>query len=407
MKGPIAYISHYFPALTQTFVYREVLAMEEAGWRVIPFGIRRPTKGISGDARELASRTRYVAPPRPVQAVAANLRCFLRRPMRYLGVLLHLLSRPGESLAARVHGLTHFFGAMSIVPDLERAGVKHFHAHFGQNPATIAMAAAEYLGVPFSMTIHARDLFVNTYLLRAKLARARFVVTISEYNARLLRQLAGDARQAAKIHVLHCGVDIRRFEPRPNDAPSAPEPAPPVFFAVGRLVEKKGYRYLIEAARLLKDRGVPFSVRVIGGGPDQQELGRQIAALDVADRVRLEGPMPQEQLLPLLRGADAFVLPCVLAQDGDRDGIPVSLMEAMAYGIPCVSTELSGIPELIESGKEGLLVPEKDAPALAGALERLARDAALRAAMGRAARAKVEAQFTMQGLVRGLEELLE
>ena len=174
---------------------------------------------------------------------------------------------------------------------------------------------------------------------------------------------------------------------------------------MGRLVPKKGYAYLVEAARILKDRGVPFEVRVIGGGPDHDALSSRMASLDVADRVKLEGSMPQEKLLPILRGADGFVLPCVLAKDGDQDGIPVSLMEAMAYEIPCVSTSISGIPELIESGKEGLLVPEKDAAALADAIEKLAGDPELRAWLGSAGRRKVEQSFTLEGLARELDRL--
>ena len=180
---------------------------------------------------------------------------------------------------------------------------------------------------------------------------------------------------------------------------------PPVFFAVGRLVEKKGYVHLVEAAKLLKDRGVKLTVRIIGGGPDHHILSKRIAELDVGEIVKLEGAMKQEELLPLLRQAEAFVLPCVQAKDGDQDGIPVSLMEAMAYGIPCVSTTVSGVPELIEDGKEGLLVPEKDPPALASALERLALDPALRQRLGRSARKKVEAEFTLAGLVQGLDAL--
>lgn len=406
MKGPIAYISHYLPALTQTFVYREILALEEIGWKIIPFSIRRPTKGISDEAKELAARTNYILPPNPCRFLWRQLCLFFARPLTYLRILLYLVSRPGESLAARIHGLTHFFGGMYIVPELRQAGVQHIHAHFGQNPTTIALAAAEYLGIPFSMTIHARDLFVDTYLLRAKLERATHVVTISEFNRHLLGQLTS-ARNAEKIRVFHCGIDLRRFEAGVRRATPAEPGRTPTFFAVGRLVEKKGYIYLVEAAKLLKDRGVKLVVRVIGGGPDHDLLSQRIAALDVSDQIKLEGAMPQEKLLPLLKEADAFVLPCVMARDGDQDGIPVSLMEAMAYGIACVSTTISGVPELIADGKEGLLVPEKNPAALADALERLARDPGLRARLGAAGRRKVETEFTLQGLATALDGLFK
>lgn len=399
-KGTIAYISHYFPALTQTFVYREIQALEELGWDVKPFSIRRPTKGISEEALGLAARTTYLLPIRPLRFLWRQARLFLAHPLRYLRILAYFISRPGETLRSRVHALTHFFGGMHLVPEVERAGARHFHAHFGRNPATLALAASEYLGIPFSMTIHARDLFVGPALLRAKLEKARFVASISDFNREILLQLAPGARE--KVRLLHCGIDLRRFSP----APRVREPGrAPVFFAVGRLVPKKGYLYLVEAARILKERGVPFEVKVIGGGPDHEVLSRRITDLGIGGAVKLEGPMPQERLLPLLRDADAFVLPCVLAPDGDQDGIPVSLMEAMAYSIPCVSTRISGIPELIEDGKDGLLVAEKDPGALAGALEALARDPALRERLGGAGRQKVEAAFNLESLARDLDRL--
>jgi len=405
MKGPIAYIAHYFPTLTQTFVYHEILALEDAGWEVLPFSIRRPTKGFSDQAARLASRTFYLVPVRWMNFLWRQATLFLAHPLRYLTIFAHLITRPGENLRSRIHGLTHFFGGMYLVPELRKAGVKHFHAHFGQNPTTLAMTAAEYLGIPFSMTIHARDLFVDTALLPTKLEKAKFVVTISEYNRKLLGEIAYSAAAAEKIRVLHCGIDILAFEARQPTGDEVRSERAPVFFAVGRLVEKKGYVYLVEAAKILKDRGVPFEVKVIGGGPDETLLAARVSELGVGDCVRLEGSMPQEDLLPLLKQADAFVLPCVLAKDGDQDGIPVSLMEAMAYGVPCVSTRVSGVPELIEDGKEGLLVPQKDPAALADALEKLARAPELRARLGKAGRLKVEREFTLQGLVGKLDEL--
>ncbi|HVR73084.1 MAG TPA: glycosyltransferase, partial [Planctomycetota bacterium] len=302
----LAYISHYLPALTQTFVYREILALEELGWDITPFSIRRPTKGISEEAKDLASRTSYLIPVRWGTFLGRQASAFFSHPLRYLRILIGLVAAPGESSRSRIHGLTHFFGAMHLVPELRRAGVRHFHAHFGQNPTTLAMAAADYLGIPFSMTIHARDLFVDTALLRTKVDRAKFVVTISEYNRKLLAALARGPEAAARVHVLHCGIDLRRFTPR--DAPRGEVGSTtPVFLAVGRLVEKKGYQYLVEAAGILKDRGVAIDVRIIGGGPDHDALAGRIAELGLAGRVTLEGPMPQEKLLPLLREADAFV----------------------------------------------------------------------------------------------------
>lgn len=401
-RGRVAYIAHYFPALTQTFVYREVQALEALGWKILPYSIRRPTKGISDEARELAARTAYLLPLRPLRFLGGNLAALARNPRGYLGALLSTAAARGERARARSLALAHSFGALCLVRELEAAGVRHIHAHFATTPATLAMAAAGFLGIPFSMTIHARDLFTGANLLRTKIERAKFVVTISAYNREILASIAPAA--AAKIRVVHCGVDLERFAPAPRDASPARER--PTFLAVGRLVEKKGFRYLVEAAAILARRRVLVEIRVVGGGPEADALARRAAELGVADSVRLEGPLSQERLLPELRAADAFVLPCVRAQDGDQDGIPVSLMEAMACEIPCVSTRISGIPELIEDGKEGLLVPEKDPEALAGAIERLAADPALRREYGRAARKKVEAAFSLAVQARELDRLL-
>jgi glycosyltransferase involved in cell wall biosynthesis len=314
-----------------------------------------------------------------------------------------MLLEPGESARSRLHALTHFVGGICLVPEVRRSGARHFHAHFAKNPATIALVVSEYLGIPFSMTVHATDLFVTGTLLGLKLRRAKFVASISEYNRKLLEKLAETPADREKVKILHCGIDLERFPPRGSPPPGSARA--PLVVAVGRLVEKKGYPYLLEAARILKGRGVEFELRLIGGGPDEAALRRQLAELDVGDRVRLDGAMPQEALLPILSRADVFVLPCVRAADGDQDGIPVSLMEAMAYEIACVSTTVSGVPELITSGTEGLLVPEKDPGALAAALERLLRDRDLRRELGRAGRRKVEREFSLAGLARALDAL--
>ena len=400
-RGTIAYIAHYFPALSQTFVYREIRALEALGWDIRYFSIRRPDDRASEDAGDMAERTFYLLPYRKSLLIARLARLFLRRPWRFLRTLALVTLARGESWKARLHGLTHFAGGMYLVPELQRAGVRHFHAHFGKNPATLALVAAEYLGIPFSMTIHATDLFVSGLLLARKLEHCKFVASISEYNRELLLELSADPDIARKIHVLHCGIDLERFPERAE----TPCNETPLIVSVGRLVEKKGFPYLLEAARILKTRGVAFEVRIIGGGPDREELERKRRELGVEDRVRLEGAMAQERLLPVLARADVFVLPCVRAHDGDQDGIPVSLMEAMAYGIPCVSTTVSGVPELIEHGTEGLLAPERDAAALADALERLVLDRDLRLSAGKAARRKVEGEFSLRALAEGLDRL--
>ena len=400
-RGTVAYIAHYFPALSQTFVYREIRALEALGWDVEYFSIRRPEDTASGDAAGMSERTFYLFPFSKLKLVGRLCVLFCAHPIRFLKLLFSVALARGESWKARRHGLSHFLGGMYLVPEVKRCGARHFHAHFGKNPATLAMVVSEYLQIPFSMTIHATDLFVSGLLLRQKLARCKFVASISEYNLKLLSELADDPKVTEKIHVLHCGIDLDKFPVRETP----PEETTPLVIAVGRLVEKKGYPVLLDAVKLLKDRGLEFRVRVIGGGPDREALEQQCDNLGIGDYLSLDGAMPQEELLPILKQADVFVLPCVRAGDGDQDGIPVSLMEAMAYGIVCVSSRLSGIPELIEDGENGLLTEERDVEGLAEALGTLLEDRELRLRMGQAARTRVEESFSLTGLAKELDRL--
>lgn len=401
MTATIGYLAQVFPHLTMTFVYREVLALRAAGLAIDAFATWRPKASeLSAEAKPLVAETFYIFPLRWTRFVRAHLRFGVTRPLRYLRTLAFCLTRPQRSWRNRLRTLLHFGQGVYLADEVARRGITHLHVHFALNAATLALIVQRLTGIPFSFTAHANDIFANPILLPEKLAAARFVVAISDYNAAFLRQVVPEA--ATKIHVVHCGIDVADFTPLPY----RPQSVKPTIVAVGRLVEKKGYPYLIEACRLLRERGDEFTCRIAGDGPQQAQLQALIAAYGLEPYVYLDGQIFEERLKSYLAQADLITLPCVVAHDQDMDGIPNSLMEGMAMGLPAVSTTLSGIPELIEHEQSGLLVPPNDAVALADALARLIEEPALRRRLGQAGRAKVTAEYALAKNTAQLVELL-
>jgi glycosyltransferase involved in cell wall biosynthesis len=241
------------------------------------------------------------------------------------------------------------------------------------------------------MTLHAKDIYCDyeeNHNLELKLRDAAAVVTVSDYNLRYLAERFPDAR--APIVRIYNGVDLDAF---PWAAPGAHADE---ILAVGRLVEKKGFHILIEAVRNLVAEGRPVRCRIIGSGEEEADLGAQIAACGLEDYVTLAGPMPQAAVKVAMRQAAMLVCPCVVGADGNRDGLPTVLLEAMALGLPCIGSDVTGIPEAIVDGRSGLIAPEGDAPALAGAMARLLDDPALRARLSVAARRAIERDFDIR-----------
>lgn len=400
----VAYFSQRFPSQTMTFTYREVMALRRRGVTVRTIATWRPDQdALAAEAQPLIGETFYIFPAAWPQLAALHLRYLFTRPAAYLSTLARVLIFNREGPAERLRLLGQFGYAVRAAAEAERCRADHLHADFALNAATVAWIAARLTGRPFSFTAHAADIFVNPILLREKLAEAAFVVPISEYNRRYLADLSADPEVAARLHVIHCGLDLRQFTPDPGRGPNQP----PVILAVGRLIEKKGLRYLVEACRHLAQRGQGFECRIIGQGPEEAALRRLAADHALSDRVRLLGALPQEQVREQLRQADVFALPSVVGRDRDQDGIPVVLMEAMAMGVPVVSTRLSGITELVQDGVNGLLVAPNDAPALADAIQRLLHDPALARHFSRHGRATVEREFDIEVSAERLAVLYE
>jgi glycosyltransferase involved in cell wall biosynthesis len=253
--------------------------------------------------------------------------------------------------------------------------------------ALVALIAGRLLGKPYSATAHASDIYVDPVLLPEKMAEAKFIATCTNYNESHLRSLSPDASRV-DVRCIYHGLDLATYVPH--------ERAPrhrPLLLSVGQLKDRKGMHYLIEACGHLRDWGVDFDCEIVGDGDQRGRLDEMIERLALRDRVSLLGALPHEVVLEKYRAATIFVLPCIISVDGDRDGIPNVILEAMAMGLPIVSTLHSGVPEAVQDGRNGLLVSPGESAGLADALARLIKDEELSRAMGRAGRMLVAEKF--------------
>jgi len=388
----IGYLTQAYPGLTT--VYREVLALRAKGLAIKTFATWQPrSETVSAEARDLTDGTFYIFPIQWRAFLKAHARYLLTKPVAYMATLIFVLTRPGQSLSKRRRTLFHFVEAVYLAAEVERQNIGHIHVHFALNATTLALVVERLTGVPFSFTAHAVDIFADQVILKEKIEAARFIVAISEYNRRFLVEYSGNPKAAEKIHVIHSGIPMADFSP--DAYPARTSATPPVILAVGRLVEKKGFPFLIRACKHLRDQDYQARCVIVGSGPQEERLRCLVHEMGMEDRIELVGWQDQTRVRAYLETATVFALPCIIAPNDDRDGIPAVLMEAMAMAKPCVSTAISGIPELIEDGHSGLLVPEKDEIALADALCRLLDDPQLAKRLGRAGREKVRRAFNL------------
>jgi glycosyltransferase involved in cell wall biosynthesis len=284
---------------------------------------------------------------------------------------------------------------------LQGLGMRHVHVHFAGMAARTAYWITQFFGIRYSVTAHANDIFAprDFVVSLAKLIEsAMAVVTVSDYSVRLLQELF--PQSAPKIHRVYNGVDLSRFHPSDFAAD------PPVIISIGRLIEKKGFGDLISACGLLRSRGRNFKCLIIGEGPLEQALRSQITAAGPKDTVELTGPQSQAQIIELLAHASVFALPCVRDADGGMDNLPTVIMEAMAAGLPVISTPLGGIPEMVEAGVTGELVAEHDPPALSAAIESLLADSGLARRLGEQGREMAHQKFSIEVSAEQLRKII-
>jgi colanic acid/amylovoran biosynthesis glycosyltransferase len=386
----VAYIMSRFPRLSETFILYEILAVEDHGVDVHLYPLlRERAEVVHPEALELCRRARF-QPFLSLPVLRSQLYFLRHSPRRYLETLRDLLVGTSGSL-------NFFVGALGIFPKVAHAarlmqadGIDHVHCHFANHPAAAGFVIRRLTGIPYSFTAHGSDLHVDRHMLCQKLDEAAFAVPISQYNRDLMTEECGE-HVREKLFIIHCGVDTEMFRPtgeRTNEGRFT-------IASVGTLHEVKGQRYLVEACRLLREGGIDVVCELIGDGPDRTALTRQVTAAGLEDRVTLLGRRDRRAVSELLRRAHVLAAPSVPTRSGKREGIPIVLMEAMASGVPVVASRISGIPELVDDGVSGLLVPPGDARSLAGALARLHADASFRERLAQAGRAKVEAEFDL------------
>jgi len=382
----LTYVIGTYPLPTTTFIDREIESLRRAGADLRVISIRRPERPPVGRQLALQEGVRYALPVSTRSLARSHLAFLVSRPVTYVRTLAFVASRPHPSLRARIKTIGHFGLAVHVAAMIQERGTDHIHAHFVDRATLVALVAGRLLGRPFSATAHAVDIYVDPVLLPEKVSHAKFVATCTRYNeAHLARTLNGASD--GRLRCIYHGLDARKYEPRRSPRER------PLVLAVGQLKEKKGFGDLLHACRLLVEAGVPFDCEIVGEGPLRGELERAIGRLGLRERVALLGALPHEDVTRKYAEAAVFALPCVTGSDGDRDGVPNVILEAMAMELPVVSTHHSGIPEAVVDGETGLLVPTGDRRALAAALERLLLDPRLRERLGRAGRRRVVETF--------------
>ena len=344
-------------------------------------------KMVQSDAALLKDHVVYPAPWwRSLVAVIGSL---VRHPLQQVAIWAEIFASLGKHPSAVGKTLVVWWRSLGLLGTVHNMRVDHIHAHWATYPSTAAMLIASRLKIPFSFTAHAHDIFVEDHLLAEKMSRAKFTATISVFNKIYLVNHVRGAN-VADVRIVHCGVSPALF------SLVTAHRNPARILAIGRLDNIKGFCHLIDACAILRDKGVAFACDVVGSGPLEAALTAQIRAHGLEAYVYLLGARKQEEIRQFLHDATIFALPSVVTPAGDRDGIPVALMEAMASGLPVVSTRVSGIPELVEDGITGLLAEPEHAGSLAACIERLLTDKPLAAALAARARLHVEQEFDVQ-----------
>lgn len=391
----LAYVLKRYPRLSETFILNEMLELQRQGIDITIIAMKDPGEAIVHEHVQALKAPIYYFPPK---ARLASEKLGVRSPTSFAGDA-SLLGPDARQGGWSRDDHTAWLQAAMFAPSLGSLGIDHIHAHFATSATTAALVLSAMTGIPCSFTAHAKDIYhesVNKTALAEKIQSARFVITVSDFNKEYLRGLLASEGKSGRIIRLYNGIDLDRFRPFEGDKD------PELLVGVGRLIQKKGFEYLIEACKILKEQGRRFRCVIIGEGDERVSLEKRIAQYSLRQEVSLLGPKTQAEVMRIVQAAAAFVLPCVVGDDGNRDGLPTVLLEAMALGVPVISTAVTGIPEIIENERTGLLVEEKNPHALAQAMHTLLDSPPLRKRLREAALQKVRMDFNLAVNVRTL-----
>jgi glycosyltransferase involved in cell wall biosynthesis len=391
---PFAYLFERFPSFSQTFCYREIAELDRQGFQPPIFSIRQPKNEPPQDwDQHIVERVHYLPEEAELLSDVARLLKEGKLTRQIIAVLEGWGRRPD---------FLRLYQAAYVGTRLREGGFEHVHAHFAGMAGRTAFWIRKFFGIAFSFTAHANDIFAPRSFdidLDKLIDAARLIVTESDFAANFLRERFPDC--ADRIHRIYNGLDFFQFR-RADFSSSVP-----LIAGVGRLVEKKGFADLIRACALLADRGRRFRCEIIGEGPLENELRAQIEQVGMQAHVTLSGPLPQKQIAERLVAASVFVLPCIVEKSGGMDNLPTVIAEAMAAGLPVISTPIGAVPEMVAQNETGILVPPGDPEKLTGAIERVIADSALAQSLGEKGYQRAQELFCIEKNVRSLLALFE
>jgi len=382
-------------------VVNELEAHEKAGWQVLPLVSCKP--GTPENLSEVMVKWNKLSVHRPgiFAQLVATLREIITHPIRFAKILfwlVALLTHSPDEFAKALYELT---ACCCFSGKCRYFGAEHIHVHFASRSLSLGLMMGMLTGLPVSCTVHAFDIFTRSPgSLQMRLSKCKFIASVSKFNVEYLRNACGNS-VADLCRVVHCGIDAEKF------SSISRQPEPGRIVCVCRLSPKKGLDVAIRACAKLRDNNVKFRFEIAGDGPQRRALEELIEKLNLTDHIKLLGTKPNDQLTELFSRASVFLMPCVKTPDGDMDGIPVAMMEAMASNIPVVSTAISGIPELLEDGITGRLAPENDVDALSQILKELLEDMDKIEQLGKAGRDRVVTDFCISKNAAKLRELIK
>jgi len=361
----IAYLSNCFGSLSHTFMRREIAALNKEGWRVYLYGIRNQiSDDLYPEEREMVKSTKYLYPLGLGEMIRANWYFLRNHTKDYFRALKGALFNEETNPKSHLKLLYHFFVAPKLAKEMKEQGVDHIHAHFLNVSSTIAMYSAKLMGISFSFTNHTGSPapLKDIIGLKTKIEESLFFCTITDYSMKRLEAVSPGASQ--KGSVVHCGIDMSSF-PFQNTSIELKDKNNIAILGLGRMVDFKGFKYSLLAAEILKEQGIGFTWTFIGDGPLLEELKELVFQKKLTDQVRFLGSQPQWRVKEEFGKADMLVVSSITTQAGKMEGLPVTIMEALASGLPVVATKSSGIPELIFPEETGFLVNPEDPQDLA------------------------------------------
>lgn len=376
----VGYVVKRYPRYSETFIVNEILAHEAAGLDIEIFSLYPPNDDHFQNVISQVS-----APVTYLTAYGLKAADFWTALQDTAAIMPNVWA---QMHAVGTEDVRDVYQALLLARAVRLRNIEHLHGHFATSATTVARLAARFASIPYTFTAHAKDIFHESVQhddLHRKLDDAMAAVTVSEFNVHHLRETFG--RAADRVHRIYNGINLEQF------SFTSPEARPPLIVGVGRLVEKKGFADLIDACALLARKGLAFRCMIIGTGELEGDLKTQIARCGLKEQVLLAGPRPQSEVIKLVSSAALLAAPCVVGADGNRDGLPTVLLEAMALGTPCVATDVTGIPEAVWHQETGLMVRQHNPQQLAASIEILLSDPALRVRLALAARRLIEAEF--------------